>query len=151
MWVNPPSTNGATQNYKSFTSLYVSRKFKQTKLSALFFNDHFGKYKIDSIGNAGYGYVFGRRFVSAGAADTYDYSGTFSRYTYGLMINHTLGNASGFGKIAFQGAFYAQSGKNRDGINMSEAYHYTLAVSYQKGKYSIKRSAEVLLKKKLKK
>jgi hypothetical protein len=144
MWVNPPSTNGATQNYKSFTSLYVSRKFKQTKLSALFFNDHFGKYKIDSIGNAGYGYVFGRRFVSAGAADTYDYSGTFSRYTYGLMINHTLGNASGFGKIAFQGAFYAQSGKNRDGINMSDAYHYTLAVTYQKGKYSITPGYDVL-------
>lgn len=144
MFANAPSTNGASQDYKSFTSLYVSRKFKQTKLSALFFNDHFGKYKIDSVGNPATGYVFGRRFASAGAVDTYDYNGTFSRYTYGLMINHTLGNASGFGKIAFQGAFYAQNGKNRDGIKMSDAYHYTLAVTYQKGKYSITPGYDVL-------
>ena len=27
VWINPPSTNGANQDYKSFTSLYISRKF----------------------------------------------------------------------------------------------------------------------------
>jgi hypothetical protein len=137
MWTNPPSTNGASQNYKWFNSLYVSRKFKQTKFSALFFNDHFGKYKIDSVGSGSAGYVYGRRFAPASNADSFNYNGTFSRFTYGLMINHTLGNASGFGKIALQGAFYAQSGENRDGVKMTGAYHYTLSLTYQKDKYSI--------------
>ena len=144
MWVNPPSTNGASQDYKSFTSLYISRKFKQTKFSGLFFNDRFGKYRLDSVGSEGAGYVFGRRFVPASAADTYDYKGTHSRFTYGLMINNTIGNASGFGKIAFQGAFYAQSGKNRDGVKMKNAYHYTVAVTYQKDKYSLTPGYDVL-------
>jgi len=111
VWVNPPSTNGATQDYKTFTSVYISRKFGQTKFSGLFFNDNFGKYRLDSVGSAAAGYVYGRRFVTAGSTDAFDYTGYNSRFTYGLMINHTLGNASGFGKIALQGAFYAQSGK----------------------------------------
>src|SRR5687767_7213099 len=55
IWSNPPSTNAATQDYKSFTSLYVSRKFNQTKFSALFFNDNFGKYKMDSVGSVSTG------------------------------------------------------------------------------------------------
>jgi len=144
VWINPPTTNGGNQDYKSFTSLYVSKKFNQTKFSALFFNDNFGKYKIDSVGSAAAGYVYGRRFVSAGAADSFDYSGSNSRYTYGLMINHTIGNASGFGKIAIQAAYYAQSGKNRDGVKMKSAYHYTASVTYQKGKISITPGYDVL-------
>ena len=144
VWTNPPNTNGGNQDYKSFTSLYISKKFNQTKFSALFFNDHFGKYKADSVGSVAAGYVYGKRFVSAGAADTYDYSGTNSRYTYGLMINRTMGNASGFGKIAIQAAYYAQSGKNRDGIKMKNAYHYTLAATYQKGKISVTPGYDVL-------
>jgi hypothetical protein len=144
VWSNPPSTNGATQDYKTFTSVYISRKFGQTKFSGLFFNDNFGKYKLDSVGSAAAGYVYGRRFVSAGASDAFSYSGANSRFTYGLMINHTLGNASGFGKIAFQGAFYAQSGKNRDGVTMKGAYHYTVSVTYQKSKISITPGYDVL-------
>jgi Alginate export len=144
VWANPPTTNGGTQDYKSFTSVYISKKFGQTKFSALFFNDHFGKYKVDSVGSAGTGYVYGRRFVSAGAGDDFDYSGTNSRFTYGLMINHTIGNASGFGKIAIQAAYYAQSGKNRDGIIMKSAYHYTIAATYQKGKISVTQGYDVL-------
>jgi hypothetical protein len=143
VWSNPPSTNGATQDYKSFASLYISRKFNQTKFSALFFNDNFGKYKIDSAGSASTGYVYGRRFAKSGASDTYDYSGTSSRYTYGLMINHTLGNASGFGKVAIQGAYYKQSGKNRDGVPL-DAYHYTISGTYQKGKWSFTPGYDVL-------
>ena len=69
-------------------------------------------------------------------ADSFDYSGHHHRYTYGLMINHTIGNASGFGKIAIQAAYYAQSGKNRDGVEMKNAYHYTVSATYQKGKIS---------------
>ena len=143
VFANPTSTNGATQQYKSFTSLYISRKFNQTKFSFLFFNDNFGKYKLDSAGSYATGYVYGRRFVSSGATDTYDYSGAQHRYTYGLMINHTLGNASGFGKVAIQAAYYKQSGSNRDGLDM-DAYHYTLAATYQKGKFSFTPGYDVL-------
>jgi Alginate export len=144
VWNNPPSTNGGNQDYKSFTSIYISRKFGQTKLSGLFFNDNFGKYKLDSVGSTSAGYVYGRRFVSAGASDAFDYTGTNSRFTYGLMINHTIGNAAGFGKIAIQAAYYAQSGKNRDGVKMKSAYHYTIASTYQKGKISITPGYDVL-------
>lgn len=141
---NPPSTNGASQDYKSFTSIYVSKKFNQTKFSGLFFNDNFGKYKIDSAGSAPAGYVYGRRFVPANPADVFDYSSANSRYTYGLMVNHTIGNTSGFGKIAMQAAYYAQSGKNRDGVKMKGAYHYTASVTYQKGKFSVTPGYDVL-------
>jgi hypothetical protein len=139
---NPTSTNAANQNYKSFTSLYVSRKFNQTKFSGLFFNDRFSKYKLDSVSTGG-GYVYGRRFTSSGAGDTYDYSGTNSRYTYGLMINHTVGNASGFGKVAIQAAYYKQVGKNRDGVDL-DAFHYTASAMYQKGRFSFGPGYDVL-------
>jgi hypothetical protein len=144
VWVNAPTTNGGNQDYKTFTSLYISKKFNQTKFSALFFNDNFGKYKLDSAGSSAAGYVYGKRFVTSGAADSFNYSGTNARYTYGLMVNHTIGNASGFGKIAIQAAYYAQSGKNRDGIKMKNAYHYTVAATYQKGKFSITPGYDVL-------
>lgn len=136
VYANPPSTNGATQQYKSFTSIYVSKKFNQTKLSGLFFADNFGKYRLDSVGSSTAGFVYGRRFVPASNADAFDYTGTQTRITYGLMLNHTLGNASGFGKIAIQAAYYAQTGKDRDGIDLN-AYHYTFDATYQKGNYSI--------------
>ena len=144
VWMNPPSTNGGNQDYKSFTSVYVSRKFGQTKFSGLFFNDNFGKYKLDSVGTPSTGYVYGRRFASAGPSDQFDYSGLNHRYTYGLMVNHTIGNASGFGKIALQAAYYGQSGKNRDGIKMKNAFHYTASATYQKGKFSITPGYDVL-------
>jgi len=139
---NPPSTNGATQDYKSFTSLYISKKFNQTKVSALFFNDNFGKYRLDSVGSAATGYVYGRRFVPSGANDTYNYS-TNSRYTYGIMVSPTFGNATDFGKIAIQAAYYRQSGKDRDGKSM-DAYHYTIAATYQKDRFSITPGYDVL-------
>lgn len=144
VWMNPPATNGGNQDYKSFTSLYVSKKINQTKFSALLFNDNFGTYKLDSSGSDASGYVYGRRFASAGVKDSFNYSGTNSRYTYGLMINHTIGNASGFGKIAIQTAYYMQSGKNRDGVKMKSAYHFTAAVTYQKGKISVTPGYDIL-------
>lgn len=142
VYANPPSTNGATQDYKSFTSLYISKKFSQTKFSALFFNDNFGKYRLDSVGSATAGYVYGRRFVPTGPTDTYDYS-SIHRYTYGLMVNHTLGNASDFGKFALQAAYYKQSGVDRDNVNL-DAYHYTVALTYQKGNFSFTPGYDVL-------
>ena len=55
-----------------------------------------------------------------------------------------MGNASGFGKIAVQAAYYAQSGKNRDGVKMKNAYHYTVSATYQKGKLSVTPGYDVL-------
>jgi len=142
IYSNPPSTNGASQNYKSFTSLYISKKFDQTKVSALFFNDNFGKYRLDSVGSAGTGYVYGRRFIPANASDAFNY-GTNKRYTYGIMVNPVFGNASTFGKIAIQAAYYRQSGADRDGKSMS-AYHYTVAATYQISWFSVTPGYDVL-------
>ncbi|MBC7409965.1 MAG: alginate export family protein [Arcicella sp.] len=142
-WINPPSTNGASQDYRSFKSLYVSKKFNQTKFSALLFQDDFSAYRLDSVGSIANGYVYGRRFVSTDATDAFDYYQSRSRTTYGLMVNHTLGNPSGFGKIAIQGAYYGQTGKDREGNDM-DAFHYTLAATYQKSKYSFTLGYDVL-------
>jgi len=143
IYSNPPNTNAGNQDYKSFTSLYISKKINQTKFSALFFADNFGKYKLDSVGTATAGYIYGRRFVSSGATDLFNYSGVNTRYTYGLMINHTIGNASGFGKIGLQLAYYNQTGKDRDGRNLN-AFHYTASATYQKGKISVTPGIDVL-------
>jgi hypothetical protein len=142
---NPPNTNGATQDYKSFTSLYISKKIDQSKISALFFNDNFGKYRLDSAGSATSGYVYGRRFVPNAASatpDTYDYS-PVQRYTYGLMVNHAFGDPKTWGKIAIQAAYYQQSGKDRDNVDL-DAYHYNLQLTYQKGNLSINPGLDVL-------
>jgi hypothetical protein len=122
---NAVSTNAMNQQYKSFQMLYVSRKFGQTKFAGLFFKDDFSKYRLDSAGSASAGYVFGRR---------YDVEGVNSRLTYGLMINGTIGNASGL-KKAWQVGAYFQSGKDRDGKKLN-ASHYTASLMLQKGKFS---------------
>jgi hypothetical protein len=122
---NAVSTNGMNQQYKSMQMLYVSRKFGQTKFAGLFFKDDFAKYRLDSAGNATAGYVYGRR---------YDVKGVNSRLTYGLMINGTIGNASGL-KKAWQLGAYFQSGKDRDGKDL-KASHYTAMLTLQKGKFS---------------
>lgn len=143
VFVNPANTNAATQEYKSFTSLYISKKIHLTKFSFLFFNDNFGKYKMDSVGNAATGYVYGKRFVSSGLSDTYDYSGTQHRYTYGLMINQTIDKISGTDKLLIQAAYYQQSGSNREGLSL-DAHHYTIAATYQMGKFSVTPGYDVL-------
>ncbi len=126
---NNPSTNGMNQMYKSMQFLYLSRKFGQTKLSGLLFKDDFSKYRSDSVRNitgSDTGYVYGRR---------YDVAGVNSRVTYGLMINKTIGNASSGFKTNLTAAAYWQSGKNRDGKSL-KASHYTVALTFQKGKFS---------------
>ncbi|MGL4632602.1 MAG: alginate export family protein [Leadbetterella sp.] len=130
------STNGQNQNFKSFQMAYLSRKFKQTKLSLLFFKDDFSKYRPDSIGNVNQGYVYGRR---------YDVVGVNSRITYGGMLNGQFGNAtSKAGKISWQAWGYLQSGKDRDGLEISNAHHYGAFLMLQKSKFSIGPSYEVL-------
>lgn len=142
LFSNPPGTNGATQDYKSFTSVYINRQFRQTHIAALFFNDHFGRYRIDSVGING-GYVYGRRFATTGKEDVYDYNGTSSRLTYGLLVKQTIGNGTGFGKLLLQAAWYGQSGRDRDGVAL-RAYHYTVSGLYQKGNWSIGPGYDVL-------
>lgn len=142
IYSNPTNTNGATQDYKSFTSLYISKKVGQTKFSGLFFTDSFGKYRLDSVGSTATGYVYGRRFVQNGITDTYDYS-PVHRYTYGAMVNSAFLNSKSFGKLSVQAAYYQQSGKDRDNIDLS-AYHYTIALTYQTGMFSFTPGYDVL-------
>jgi Alginate export len=117
-----PSTNGGTQMYKTMQYLYAAKKFGNVKLAGLFFKDDFAKYRVDSIGSETNGYVYGRR---------YDQKGVNSRLTYGLL-------ATGVYKKAFNYWFgaYAQSGKNRDGKDLS-AYTLTAFLSYTQKKFTI--------------
>ncbi|TAH00721.1 MAG: hypothetical protein EAZ15_08460 [Sphingobacteriales bacterium] len=124
-FTNPAGTNATTQNYKNFISVYLSKKFNQTKVSALYFNDDFTAYNIATRITGG-GNLFVRDFNT---------NKTVDRYTYGGMITHTLGNASGFGKIAINGAYYHQLGKDRDSKKL-DAYHYTASATYSKGKFT---------------
>ena len=104
---------------------YLTRKFNQTKFSALFFKDDFQKYRTDSLGSATAGYVYGRR---------YDVAGTNSRLTYGAMLTGQPGNGSSkFGKVQWQAFAYGQGGKDRDGLSIKKAYHYGGNVMFQKG------------------
>lgn len=122
----PLSTNAMNQQYKSMQFLYVGRKFGQTKFSGLFFKDDFAKFRMDSVGSASAGYVYGRR---------YDVTGVNSRYTYGGLLTGTIGNVStGLKKVWTLGAYF-QSGKNKDGRNL-KASHYTATFMLQKGKFS---------------
>jgi hypothetical protein len=132
---SPPSTNGLNQAYKSFTSLYINKKIKQTKIAALVFNDHFGKYKVDTlVGTAATGYLYGKDY--RGQASTH------SRLTYGLMLNQVIADKP-FGKIGLQAAYYNQTGSDKDG-NILQAYHYTLSTSYIKSKWNVTIGYDVL-------
>lgn len=134
--LTPLSTNGQTQQFKSFQMVYLTRKVNQTKFSALFFKDDFQKYRIDSLGSATQGYVYGRR---------YDVAGVNSRVTYGAMLVGQLGDGSSkLGKIQWQAFAYGQSGKDRDGLAISKAYHYGGNVMIQKGLLSFGPGYEVL-------
>lgn len=132
----PLSTNGQNQQFKSFQMLYLTRKFGQTKFSALYFKDDFQKYRIDSLGSATAGYVYGRR---------YDVAGTHSRKTYGAMLVGQIGNASSkLGKVQWQVFAYGQGGKDRDGLTLKKAYHYGGNVILQKGLLSVNPGYEIL-------
>lgn len=132
-YTNPPGTNGATQNYKNFLSLYIARQLNRTKVSGLFFKDDFAKYRFAAV-PAGGGTVYGRAF---------DVRGTQDRYTYGVMISPTYGIGSGSGKLALQGAYYQQQGEDRDGRDLN-AYHYSLSALWSKGKWTVGPGYDVL-------
>ncbi|MBD2703658.1 alginate export family protein [Spirosoma sp. BT702] len=129
---NAVSTNGQNQQFKSFQMAYLTRKFKSTKFSALVFKDDFQKYRIDSIGTSAMGYVYGRR---------YDQSGTNSRVTYGAMLTGQAGKTT---PVLWQVFAYGQSGRDRDGLQLKNAYHYGGNVMFQRGVFSVGPGYEVL-------
>lgn len=126
-FVNPPSTNGMNQHYKAFQFLYAAKTFNRTKLSGLFFADHFGKYITDSVqtsnANSEPGYVYGRRF---------NQKGINSRITAGLLMNSVL-NAKR--SLALTAGFYYQAGKDKDGLALS-AYTSTLTLAFTNKKFT---------------
>lgn len=126
-FINPPSTNGLNQSYKSLLFLYAAKTFKSTKISGLLLADNFGKYNLDSIQTSNInneaGYVFGRRF---------NRKGVNTRLTTGLLVNSSLNSTKTISLTA--GAYY-QGGKDRDGAGLS-AYTTTLAVGLKKGKFN---------------
>lgn len=133
--MNAVSTNGQNQQFKSFQMAYLSRKFNKTKFSALVFKDDFQKYRIDSIGSATAGYVYGRR---------YDQVGTNSRVTYGAMLTGQLGVAANPAQVLWQAFSYWQSGRDRDGLSIKHAYHYGANLMIQRGQFSAGPGYEVL-------
>ncbi|GAB3945193.1 hypothetical protein GCM10028805_13880 [Spirosoma harenae] len=139
--LTPLSTNGQNQQFKSFQMAYLTRVFSspvfgKTKFSTLVFKDDFQKYRIDSLGSAAQGYVYGRR---------YDVAGVNSRVTYGAMLTGQVGKASShLGTVQWQAFAYGQSGKDRDGLTLKHAYHYGANVMIQKGLLSFGPGYEVL-------
>jgi hypothetical protein len=132
--LNAVSTNGQNQMFKSFQMAYLARKFQQTRLSVLFFKDDFSKFRIDSIGSAINGYVYGRR---------YDLKGVNSRLTYGAMLIGT-NSLTKLHKVQWQLFGYLQSGKDRDGLTIKSAYHYGGNFMIQRGALSFGPGYEVL-------
>ncbi|GAB3994939.1 hypothetical protein GCM10028807_33790 [Spirosoma daeguense] len=132
---NAVSTNGQNQQFKSFQMAYLTRKFNRTKFSALVFKDDFQKYRIDSIGSATAGYVYGRR---------YDVTGTNSRVTYGAMLTGQSGATGKTTQVLWQAFGYWQSGKDRDGLQLKGAHHYGANVMFQRGALSVGPGYEVL-------
>ena len=125
-FVNPPSTNGMNQAYKSLQFLYASKKFKNFKATSLFLVDHFGKYLLDSVQTSGInqpGYVYGRRF---------NQKGTYSRVTSGMLLNAHLNKKK---SLALTAGIYYQGGKDKDGLSMN-AYTSTLALALSKSNIS---------------
>jgi hypothetical protein len=130
---NVVSTNGQNQQFKALQFLYVSRKFGQTKLSALLLKDDFSPYRSDSVGNATNGWLYGRR---------YDQMGVNSRVTYGGMLTGAV-KAGAKGQLLWQAFAYGQGGHDRDGVQV-KAYHYGGSIQSKQGKLTTGPGYEVL-------
>ena len=119
---NPAGTNAIGQMYKSMQFLYGSRKWGQTKISALVFKDDFAKY-ADTANGGTARYYYTDKQVN-------------SRWTMGANFTTQIGNASGFGKIAIAGGGFTQKGNDKRGNNL-DAYMANLSVTYMKGKFQV--------------
>jgi hypothetical protein len=119
--INPAGTNAIGQMYKTMEFLYASRKWGQTKISALVLNDNFAKYR-DSV-TQGFRYYYTDR----------QYNG---RWTMGFNFSSQMGNASGAGKLKIDGGAFTQRGNDKAGNNM-EGYMANLSIAYMKGKFQV--------------
>jgi hypothetical protein len=118
--VAAPSTNGATQDYKSMQYGYVARQWRRARLSGLLFFDEFGRYKTDSVRNIAAtdtGYIYGRHFNQPGVN---------TRVTTGLFLTTPLDRRNSW---RLQAGAYYQAGRDRDGQSLS-AYTTTLSLTY---------------------
>jgi hypothetical protein len=118
---NAPSTNGMNQEYKALQFLYLAKAFGKTRFSGLVFKDDFSKYRIDSVGSASSGYVYGR---------FYDKSGVNSRLTYGGLLS---GECNAILKKNWSVGAYFQTGNDKEGADLNAA-NYTASVLFQAGK-----------------
>lgn len=121
-----PTTNGLGQNYKTMFYLYGTRKFNQTKLSVLAFNDNFSKWTNETLtstnlnnvtagGDSSYtvNRIAGRRYNKGADVN--------SRFTVGGQFSTQFGNATGV-KINLNGGGYYQFGHNIS-TKKIDAYH----------------------------
>ena len=76
---------------------YLSRKFGNTKFAGLFFKDDFAKYVKDSVT-----YVTGKDTSAVYGLNFNNQQGVNSRFTYGLLINGTIGEENNKNKITWQ-------------------------------------------------
>jgi len=141
VYIHPSGTNAPSQHYKSFSSLYFSRKSKLSTWSFLFFRDRFTRYKLDSIILDG-AYLYGRRFIKSGDQDDFDYR-TLSRTTIGFTISQHLGRISGLGWVGLQAAIYHQTGRDRDDLRL-KAWHCSFSTSLQWGPLHIQAGYDAL-------
>lgn len=145
-----PGTNGMNQMYKTMAFLYLSRKFNQTKVSVLAFNDNFSRWRTDSVVSGG-GFasatkggdstfaprnvLYGRRYDQGAKVN--------SRLTLGGQFGTQIGNASEGGKILLNGGAYFQTGHNTSGRFM-KAYHAFIYGTYSIGKWTFGPGYEIL-------
>lgn len=125
--VNPASTNGLLQLYKSMQYFYAGKTSGDTKWSTLLVADHFGKNKLDSVQtslvNNQPGYVYGLR---------YNQKGTTGRYTMGMQFSTKTGKKK---QWAMQAGAYYQGGKDPNAKKLSAAMAYG-NLRYSAGKFS---------------
>ncbi|MCU0429925.1 MAG: alginate export family protein [Cytophagaceae bacterium] len=125
---SPPGTNAIGVMYKGMQFLYLSKKFKQTKISVLLFKDDFARSRPDTMT-----VTIGTN-TSKIAGKRYDKHATYNRYTVGSNFSTTIGNASSGVKVALSGGFFYQGSQDKDG-NTLDAYHFNALAQVQKGKF----------------
>lgn len=149
-----PSTNAQVNQYKFFQYLYATRKFNQTKISALIFKDDFQKWDAYSrtlITNPKLNTVKGKSGQDSIQTLTYDTAsvkgrnyGTTgnkinTRITLGGQFNTQFGNVSTLKTVINGGAYYqtgALSDKAGTGTSLNASHAFIYAM-FTKGKISV--------------
>jgi hypothetical protein len=106
----PASTNGLNTMYKSMQFLYLGRKFYFGNASFLVLKDDFNQYTLNEDKTRAY------------------QRGVWSRLTAGAYLS-----ATALRKLSITGSAYYQTGKDRDGTDLS-AYLLSVYTLYQAGR-----------------